>query len=141
MIFSYCKSNADFSEMWAWLDARFFGEDTNILLLTGDLGAGKTTFVKEYLSHKGFDKNTIDSPTFSIVNTYSKEGEDIHHFDLYRMKSAEEVDDLGFFEYAESGKLCFVEWPEKIAEFLPAKKVIQLNISVSSNQCREYSFS
>jgi tRNA threonylcarbamoyladenosine biosynthesis protein TsaE len=141
MKFSYCKLDADFLEMWKWLDFRLSYDKANILLLKGDLGAGKTTFVKEYLSHLGYDKNSIDSPTFSIVNTYRQSDKKSYHFDLYRLNTPEEIDDLGFFEYTESGNLCFVEWPEKIADFLPKDKVLNLNISVSSNQCREYLFS
>ncbi len=112
-----------------------------IILLTGELGAGKTTFVKHFLNSYLKEPIEVDSPTFSIVNTYASEGSSFHHFDLYRLDSLEEIEDIGLMEYLESGSLCFIEWPEKIAEFLPADQVIHLSISVSSPQCRQYHFS
>jgi tRNA threonylcarbamoyladenosine biosynthesis protein TsaE len=57
----------------------------NIVLLRGDLGAGKTTFVKEFVKFLGGNKNQVDSPTFSLLNTYLVYGKNIHHFDLYRI--------------------------------------------------------
>jgi tRNA threonylcarbamoyladenosine biosynthesis protein TsaE len=112
----------------------------NIVLLTGDLGAGKTTFVKHFLDSYFEENVEVDSPTFSIVNTYESRSKCVHHFDLYRLNTLEEIEDIGFMEYVESGNLCFVEWPEKIAEFLPEHQVIKLSISVPSSECREYHF-
>jgi tRNA threonylcarbamoyladenosine biosynthesis protein TsaE len=110
----------------------------NIILLRGDLGAGKTTFVKTYVNHLGGDKDEVDSPTFSLLNTYSVNNQDIHHFDLYRIQSPQEIEDIGFMEYMDSGNLCFVEWPEKIAEFLPHNQIIFVDIVVSLDECRNY---
>ena len=113
----------------------------HIVLLTGDLGAGKTTFVQHFLNRYFDEPVAVDSPTFSIVNSYDSGGTEVHHFDLYRLESPEEIEDIGFMEYIASGDLCFVEWPEKIAEFLPTEHVVSLSISVSSSECRDYHFS
>jgi tRNA threonylcarbamoyladenosine biosynthesis protein TsaE len=116
-------------------------QQKHIYLLHGNLGAGKTTWVKYLVSHLGGDARQVDSPTFSIVNTYEVNGNQIHHFDLYRLESLEEIEDIGFMEYIDSGNLCIIEWPEKIAEFLPTEDVLTLNISLHLEKCRKYSFS
>jgi tRNA threonylcarbamoyladenosine biosynthesis protein TsaE len=116
-------------------------QQKHIYLLYGNLGAGKTTWVKYLVSHLGGDARQVDSPTFSIVNTYEVNGNQIHHFDLYRLESLEEIEDIGFMEYIDSGNLCIIEWPEKIAEFLPTEDVLTLNISLHLEKCRKYSFS
>ena len=85
-----------------------------IVLISGEMGAGKTTLIKQIL----VDLNVIDnvsSPTFSIINEYKTKTEDlIYHMDLYRIDKIEELDGIGFFEYLESGNLCLIEWGEKI---------------------------
>ena len=85
-----------------------------VILISGEMGAGKTTLIKQIL----VDLNVIDnvsSPTFSIINEYKTKTEDlIYHMDLYRIDKIEELDGLGFFEYLESGNLCLIEWGEKI---------------------------
>ena len=85
-----------------------------VILITGEMGAGKTTLIKQIL----VDLNVIDnvsSPTFSIINEYKTKTEDlIYHMDLYRIDKIEELDGIGFFEYLESGNLCLIEWGEKI---------------------------
>tara|TARA_B110000091_G_scaffold32175_1_gene33618 strand:- start:743 stop:1114 length:372 start_codon:yes stop_codon:yes gene_type:complete len=116
-------------------------QQKHIYLLHGNLGAGKTTWVKYLVSHLGGDARQVDSPTFSLVNTYEVNGVRIHHFDLYRLESLEEIEDIGFMEYIDSGNLCIIEWPEKIAEFLPTEDVLTLNISLHLEKCRKYSFS
>ena len=85
-----------------------------VILISGEVGAGKTTLIKQIL----VDLNVIDnvsSPTFSIINEYKTKTEDlIYHMDLYRIDKIEELDGIGFFEYLESGNLCLIEWGEKI---------------------------
>ena len=85
-----------------------------VILISGEMGAGKTTLIKQIL----VDLNVIDnvsSPTFSIINEYKTKTEDlIYHMDLYRIDKIEELDGIGFFEYLESGNLCLIEWGEKI---------------------------
>jgi len=92
-----------------------------IFLFYGDMGAGKTTLIKEVCNRLGV-KDIVTSPTFTIVNEYlNSEGESIYHFDFYRIKSETEAYDLGYENYFYSGSYCFIEWPEKIASLLPEK--------------------
>lgn len=83
----------------------------SILLLKGNLGAGKTTFTQHLLKKMGVVEQ-VSSPTYSIVNEYETANGKIYHFDLYRMNSDEEVFDMGMEEYLESGSFCIIEWPE-----------------------------
>ena len=98
--------------------------DSTVFAFYGNMGAGKTTFVKAVCEELGVD-DVITSPTFSIVNEYRSEqtGELIYHFDFYRVKKIEEVYDMGFEDYFYSGALCFIEWPELCEEVLPADTV------------------
>lgn len=94
--------------------------DSTVFAFYGNMGAGKTTFVKAVCEELGVD-DVITSPTFSIVNEYRSEqtGGLIYHFDFYRVKKIEEVYDMGFEDYFYSGALCFIEWPELCEEVLP----------------------
>ncbi|WP_295229721.1 tRNA (adenosine(37)-N6)-threonylcarbamoyltransferase complex ATPase subunit type 1 TsaE [uncultured Chryseobacterium sp.] len=89
----------------------------NILLLKGNLGAGKTTFTQFLLKNLG-TKDEVNSPTYSIVNEYTTAKGKIFHFDLYRLKSIEEVYDIGMEEYLDNSYLCIIEWPEVYEEDL-----------------------
>ena len=93
--------------------------DNTIFAFYGHMGAGKTTFIKAICEELGV-KDVITSPTFAIVNEYTDgQGEPVYHFDFYRIKKQEEVYDIGFEDYVESGSLCLMEWPELIEEILP----------------------
>ena len=83
----------------------------NILLLKGNLGAGKTTFSKYLVENLG-SSDEVSSPTYSIVNEYHTPKGKIFHFDLYRMKSIEETYDIGIEEYLDNAFLNIIEWPE-----------------------------
>ncbi len=83
----------------------------NILLLKGNLGAGKTTFTKFLLKTLG-STDEVSSPTYAIVNEYAVSQGSVFHFDLYRMKTIDEVYDIGMDEYLDQAWLCIVEWPE-----------------------------
>lgn len=86
-----------------------------IVLLKGDLGSGKTTFVKEVVNALGC-KDLVTSPTFTLLNTYTAKF-NIYHFDMYRLSSAEEAINVGFAEYFDKTTLdgvCFVEWSENV---------------------------
>ena len=86
----------------------------NVVLICGEMGAGKTTLIKELLSLMSVVDN-VSSPTFSIINEYSTDkNEIIYHMDLYRIEDISELDNIGFFEYLESGKTCLIEWGEMI---------------------------
>jgi tRNA threonylcarbamoyladenosine biosynthesis protein TsaE len=90
-----------------------------IFLLTGDLGAGKTTFVKKFCEASGVD-DPASSPTFSLVNAYeSPRHGTIYHMDLYRLSREMDLEQIGFDEYIESGNLCFIEWPALGASRIP----------------------
>jgi tRNA threonylcarbamoyladenosine biosynthesis protein TsaE len=90
----------------------------NVVLICGEMGAGKTTLIKELLSLMNVVDN-VSSPTFSIINEYStNKDETIYHIDLYRIEDISELDNIGFFEYLESGKTCLIEWGEIIEELI-----------------------
>ena len=87
------------------------------------MGAGKTTFIKAICEELAV-KDTVNSPTFSIVNEYeTAEGEIIYHFDCYRINKIQEALDLGAEEYMYSDNYCFIEWPENIEQILPENAV------------------
>ena len=94
-------------------------EGRSVVVFRGEMGAGKTTLIREIVARLGAD-DTVTSPTFAIVNQYTtREGKNIYHFDFYRINRLEEAYDFGYEEYFYSGNLCLVEWPEKIEELLP----------------------
>ena len=93
----------------------------NVVLICGEMGAGKTTLIKELLSLMSVVDN-VSSPTFSIINEYSTDkNEIIYHMDLYRIEDISELDNIGFFEYLESGKTCLIEWGEMIEKMIDSK--------------------
>ena len=79
-----------------------------IFLFEGDMGSGKTTLIKQVVKDIGISEN-VKSPTFSLVNEYIENDLIIFHFDLYRINKENELDSIGFYEYLDSGKLCFIE--------------------------------
>lgn len=93
--------------------------DNTVFAFHGAMGAGKTTFIKAICEKLGVS-DTINSPTFAIVNEYrSDSAELVYHFDFYRINKIEEVFDFGYEDYFYSGSLCFIEWPERIESLLP----------------------
>ena len=97
----------------------------------GDLGAGKTTFIKALCNELSVI-DIVSSPTFSLINEYqSANGEKIYHMDFYRINSVNEAYDMGVEDYFYSDHKCFIEWPEKINEILPSEivfvKISELN--------------
>jgi len=90
-----------------------------VFALFGKMGSGKTTFIKA-LCRRLQVKDVVNSPTFAIVNEYiNTNGENIYHFDFYRLKKESEAIDIGYEEYIYSGCYCFIEWPEMIENLLP----------------------
>lgn len=89
----------------------------DVVVLTGELGAGKTKFTEGFLKYFGLD-NEISSPTFNIVNEYKKDDIKIYHFDVYRLEDVSEFYAIGGEEYFSSG-ICIIEWGELIEEALP----------------------
>jgi tRNA threonylcarbamoyladenosine biosynthesis protein TsaE len=103
------------------------------------MGAGKTTFIKAICEELGVE-DTVNSPTFAIVNEYTAgNGDPVYHFDFYRIKKLEEVYDMGYEEYFDSGNICLIEWPELIDELLP-DDVVKVNITVNDDDTRTVSF-
>jgi tRNA threonylcarbamoyladenosine biosynthesis protein TsaE len=89
---------------------------TPVIFLKGNLGAGKTTISQAILNSFGVLQQ-VTSPTFNIVNTYSDaDNKEYYHFDLYRIKHIAELEDIGFYEYIDSGRPCLIEWPEIILD-------------------------
>ncbi len=93
----------------------------DIVILTGDLGSGKTKFVEGFLSYFGLEQE-ISSPTFTIVNEYKKNEINIYHFDVYRLSDSSEFSEIGGEEYFENG-ICLIEWGELIEDILPKKYI------------------
>ncbi|RZA03674.1 MAG: tRNA (adenosine(37)-N6)-threonylcarbamoyltransferase complex ATPase subunit type 1 TsaE [Sphingobacteriaceae bacterium] len=107
--------------------------NTRIFLFYGDMGAGKTTLIKQLCNELDSSDN-ITSPTFSIVNEYAGPNK-IYHFDFYRLKNQNEALDLGAEEYFYSGNYCFIEWPEKIPDLLP-DNYIRVTIAQQADNSR-----
>ena len=104
-----------------------------IFAFQGELGAGKTTFIKSICNFLGVIDN-MTSPSYSIVNEYMTINEEsIYHFDFYRIKSIEEVYDIGYEDYFFSGNYCFLEWPEKIEKLLP-ENIVYIRIVETQNK-------
>lgn len=116
--------------------ARLFWEslgDKRIFAFHGPLGAGKTTFISALCRAKGITDEPA-SPTYSLINDYVRIGENgekqhFYHMDMYRIKEEEEAIQAGVEEYLYSGAVCFIEWPEKIADLLP-EDTLQVFLSV-----------
>ncbi len=102
-----------------------------IILFYGEMGSGKTTLIKEIVKQLGVE-DTVNSPTFSLVNEYhTRKGEIIYHFDFYRIEQEEEALDIGIEEYFYSNHWCFIEWPNKVENLLPLESVA---IRLTKNQ-------
>ena len=114
------------------LDTEKIGKDlaktlkgNEIIALYGDLGVGKTAFTRGIADYFGV-KDEVSSPTFSIVNEYAAEKFNLYHFDMYRIKTAEDLESTGFFEYL-GNNILVIEWSENIEDYLP-KDIIKVTI-------------
>lgn len=110
-------------------------KDQRIFALFGAMGAGKTTFIKILCKALQVD-SIVTSPTFSIVNEYTTiDDKIIYHFDFYRIEDEDEVFDMGFEEYIDSGHICLMEWSENIEALLP-ENICKIHISEKENGLR-----
>ena len=111
-------------------------ERRTIVAFRGEMGAGKTTLIREICEQLGVT-DTVTSPTFAIVNEYKdRDMRPIYHFDFSRINRIEEAFDFGYEEYFYSGNLCLVEWPEKIEPLMPEEGVMTVRIEVTGEEDR-----
>ncbi len=116
--------------------ASLMGDDT-VFAFYGDMGAGKTTFINALAEVLGVDPSETASPTFALINEYRSDttAELIYHFDFYRIESLEEALELGVEDYFDSGAVCLIEWPERIAAALP-QDTVHVRITVNDDDSR-----
>lgn len=106
-----------------------------IILFKGELGAGKTTLVKQVLQKLNVAES-VTSPSFGIENQYNTPQGLIHHFDLYRIEQADELIEFGFYETLDSGEMCLVEWPEMADGIWHDYDVTEVRIEVEDDGLR-----
>ncbi len=111
--------------------------DYTIFAFYGEMGAGKTTFISALCRELGVEDDLAGSPSFSIINEYRSDttAELMYHFDLYRLESLDEAFDIGVEDYFDSGALCLLEWPERIADILP-DDTVKVSLTVNPDQSR-----
>ena len=112
--------------------------DETVYAFYGEMGAGKTTFINALCKALGVEKDTTNSPSFSIINEYRSDttAELIYHFDLYRLENLEEAFDIGVEDYFDSGALCLLEWPERVEDILP-NDTVKVEIKINDDDSRE----
>ncbi|MDL2235898.1 tRNA (adenosine(37)-N6)-threonylcarbamoyltransferase complex ATPase subunit type 1 TsaE [Christensenellaceae bacterium OttesenSCG-928-L17] len=128
-------SEADTERLGAQLASHLFGGA--FVALFGELGAGKTAFVRG--AARIFQVQDITSPTFTIMNVYESTPLQLIHVDAYRLQSAEELQETGFEEFLHQGAVVFMEWPQHVASALP-KERLDIQITGSGMQPRTFQF-
>ncbi|MDN3586589.1 tRNA (adenosine(37)-N6)-threonylcarbamoyltransferase complex ATPase subunit type 1 TsaE [Pedobacter aquatilis] len=116
-----------------------FANEEKIFIFNGEMGAGKTTFIKVLCNALGVT-DVVSSPTYSIVNEYVSQKGSVFHFDFYRIKNIQEAYDLGYEEYFYGGGICLIEWPERVEELLP-EELIKVDIGIADDGQRTFIFS
>lgn len=119
LLLSEDKYNVLFREL------NFEFDKKTIIFMKGDLGSGKTTFIKQYLMHQ-YDFDRTSSPTFGLVNSYNIQNKLIFHYDLYRIEKESELNEIGLYDNLEIEGIHFIEWPEIIP-----RKLIRPNLIIS----------
>lgn len=107
-----------------------------VVILNGDLGAGKTTFTKALCKALKVKEN-VTSPTFTLMNVYTSGRLPLYHFDMYRIEDESEAQELGLNEFFYSNGVCMIEWAENIKNILP-KKLITINIEKLGETSRKF---
>ena len=112
--------------------------DATVYAFYGEMGAGKTTFINALCRRLGVEDDMTNSPSFAIINEYRSDttAELIYHFDLYRLENIDEALEIGVEDYFDSGALCFLEWPERIADILP-DDTVRVDIRVNDDLSRD----
>jgi tRNA threonylcarbamoyladenosine biosynthesis protein TsaE len=114
-------------------------KDIKNVLFYAEMGAGKTTLIKEIIKQLGVTDN-VSSPTFSLVNEYiSDNNETIYHFDFYRIEIEEEALDIGIEDYFYKDAWCFIEWPQNIDSYLPENAIV-IEIEILDEETRKIKF-
>ena len=107
-----------------------------VVAFTGDLGAGKTAFIRGLARGLGVEER-VTSPTFTIVNEYLGGRVPLFHFDLYRLQTPEDLEVAGFYDYLEDGAVVAAEWSENFAQLLAQEKAIRISIVPTGENSRE----
>lgn len=118
------------------------GENT-VFAFHGEMGAGKTTFINAVCRVLGVTDDATGSPTFAIINEYRSDttAELIYHFDLYRIESTDEAEEIGMEDYFYSGALCFIEWPDVVEPLLPEDRVdVVINVNEDGSRTVELNY-
>lgn len=111
--------------------------DSRVFAFYGQMGAGKTTFIKVICRQLGA-ADIVQSPSFSLINEYKTgTGESLFHFDFYRIRKLDEIYDIGYEDYIFSGSYCFIEWPEMMEKLLP-DDVVKVIISGDNSRVIEF---
>lgn len=112
-------------------------QSATIVCFEGEMGAGKTTFIKTLCESMGVPGADVSSPTFALVNEYrDARNQPIYHFDFYRLDSPDEAERIGALEYFDSGYLCLIEWPSRIEPLLPSNRLL-IRLTVTGDESRE----
>ncbi|GAB3308842.1 tRNA (adenosine(37)-N6)-threonylcarbamoyltransferase complex ATPase subunit type 1 TsaE [Hymenobacter humi] len=107
----------------------------SVVAFEGEMGAGKTTLIRALAQGLGVGDD-VSSPTFALVNEYRDgRNQPVYHFDFYRIDSVEEAERMGASEYLDSGYLCLVEWPARVAELMPEPR-LEVRLDVLSAEAR-----
>lgn len=127
-------NNASIRELKKWIEQQDFLPPL-LILLEGDLGAGKTEWVRQFVAAHGGDALQVSSPTYSLHNVYQlDDGTRVDHWDLYRLKDIEELDGIGFWEYLSNATFVIVEWPQIMGSLNASVQTLRLRIEKQTSE-------
>jgi tRNA threonylcarbamoyladenosine biosynthesis protein TsaE len=128
-------SLSDIQNAASWLIQNL--KNDKIWCFSGAMGSGKTTLIAEVCKQLGII-DTVSSPTYGLVNEYRSGTLKVFHFDFYRIENEQEAIEVGVDEYFNSGNICMIEWPQKIAGLLP-DKFVQIELRIFEDNSRQLS--